>query len=162
MIDYDCCLAKADRWFRYRAGGFLIHDGKMLFVRSDFGGYYYMIGGGVSMGETSVACIEREFLEETGIKAKAERLAVVCENFFRGSGGFLEGKDCHTLEFYYVMSAAGDMSGCRTHTDMGEELVWVPVEKIPESYIKPTFIREVIDQIIGGSETIHIIEERDR
>ena len=87
---------------------------------------------------------------------------MVCENFFRGKGGTIDGLDCHTLEFYYTMNITGDMSQCRTTTDEGEKLVWLPVEQIPHSYIKPTFIREVIDQIIGGNETIHIIEERDR
>ena len=55
----------------------------MLFVKCAVGDYYYMVGGGVHMGETSQACIEREVYEETGIHACAEHLAVVCENFLR-------------------------------------------------------------------------------
>ena len=84
---YDCGFVKESNWFRYRAGAFLIKDEKMLFVKSKFGVYYYMIGGGVHLGETSKNCIEREVYEETGIRAKVERLAVVCENFFKGNGG---------------------------------------------------------------------------
>lgn len=57
----------------------------MLFVKSAIEDYYYMVGGGVHMGETSQACIEREVYEETGIHACAEQLAVVCENFFKGT-----------------------------------------------------------------------------
>ncbi len=83
----DCGFAKENNWFRYRAGVILIHDDKMLFVKSAIGDYYYMIGGGVHLGETSEKCIEREILEEAGICANAERLAVVCENFFKGIGG---------------------------------------------------------------------------
>ena len=41
------------------------------------------------MGETSESCIEREILEEAGIKASASHLAVVCENFFKGIGNFI-------------------------------------------------------------------------
>ena len=59
----------------------------MLFVKSSIGDYYYMIGGGVHMGETSDKCIEREVLEEAGVKANVDHLAVVCENFFKGKGG---------------------------------------------------------------------------
>ena len=161
-MKYDCCFEQDNFRFRYRTGAILIHDGKMLFVRNKFGWYYYMLGGGVHLNETSVSCIEREFLEETGIEARVDRLAVVCENFFLGDGGNIEGKDCHTLEFYYAMTLVGDVNQCRTVTDDGEELVWLPVEEIPVSNIKPTFIREIFDRILGGKETIHVIEERDR
>lgn len=44
-MEYDCGFKKGDNWFRYRTGGILIHDNKMLFVKSNFGDYYYMIGG---------------------------------------------------------------------------------------------------------------------
>ena len=82
-MQYDCGFTKENSWFRYRTGGILVHDNKMLFVKSGIGGYYYMIGGGVHLGERSDKCIEREVFEEAGIKANADYLAVVCENFFR-------------------------------------------------------------------------------
>lgn len=46
-MKYDCGFQKENNWFRYRTGGILIHDNKMLFVKSSIGDYYYMIGGGV-------------------------------------------------------------------------------------------------------------------
>ena len=73
---YDCGFTKGNNWFRYRTGAFIIKDNKILFVKSKIGGYYYMLGGGVHLGETSEKCIEREVFEETGIKAQVERLAV--------------------------------------------------------------------------------------
>ena len=100
---YDCGFTKGNNRFRYRTGGIIIKDNKMLFVKSNIGNYYYMIGGAVHMGETSDKCIEREIFEEAGIKVQAERLAVVCENFFKGVGGEIDGFDCHTMEFYYLM-----------------------------------------------------------
>lgn len=163
MIKYDCGFEKGNHWFRYRAGGILIHENKMLFVKSSIGGYYYMIGGGVHMGETSKTCIEREVLEESGIKAGVDHLAVVCENFFKGVGGSIDGRDCHTIEFYYFMKILeGDISSCKSKTDNNEELVWVPIEEIKTSKIKPDFIKEYIDKIISDEHIIHVIEERDR
>lgn len=50
-----------------------------------------MPGGGLHLGETSEKRIEREVFEEKGIKAQADRLAVVCENFFKGIGGTIDG-----------------------------------------------------------------------
>lgn len=55
-----------------------------------------------------------------------------------------------------------DLSTCKHTTDDGEELVWLPIEEIKSSKIKPEFIKENIDQIINGRRTIHVIEERDR
>ena len=73
---YDCGFMKEGNWFRYRAGGIIIKDHKMLFVKSAIGGYYYMIGGAVHMGETSEACIERELFEfvKTFLKELEEAL----------------------------------------------------------------------------------------
>jgi ADP-ribose pyrophosphatase YjhB (NUDIX family) len=157
----DICFTKENSWFRYRTGAFILKDDKMLFVKSKFGGYFYMIGGGVSLGETSVDCIEREILEETGIHAKVERLAVMTENFFKGEGGILEGLDCHTIEFYYLVKVIDD-SNVFSKNDDGEELVWIPIAEIKKSFFKPSFIPEKIDEIIAGKNILHIIEERDR
>ena len=100
-MKYDCCFTKENNWFRYRTGGILLHDDKMLFVKCAVDDYYYMVGGGVHLGETSDVCIEREVFEETGIHAEVQSIAVVSENFFKGFGGNIDGFDCHTIEFYY-------------------------------------------------------------
>ena len=160
---YDCGFEKENNWFRYRTGAIIIHNDKMLFVKSAIGDYYYMVGGGVHMGETSQACIEREVYEETGIRACAEHLAVVCENFFKGKGGKIDGLDCHTIEFYYSMKIQDkDLSMCKSKTDSGEELIWLSFDEVESSKIKPDFLKENIKSIIRAKETIHIIEERDR
>ena len=95
---YDCGFEKGNNWFRYRAGGIIIHNNKMLFVKSCMGDYYYMIGGGVHMGETSKDCIEREVYEEAGIHTCVDHLAVVCENFFKGIGGKIDVKRKQMME----------------------------------------------------------------
>lgn len=100
---------------------------------------------------------------ESSIRARMDHLAVVCENFFKGIGGKIDGFDCHTIEFYYYMHMIDDdLSLCKARTDEGEDLVWLPIEKIEQSKIKPSFIREHIREIINEKRTIHVIEERDR
>lgn len=162
-MKYDCGFEKENNWFRYRTGGIIIDNNKMLFVKSADGDYYYMVGGGVHLGETSNACIEREIYEETGIHACAEHLAVICENFFKGVDGATDGFDCHTIEFYYYMKILDeDLKSCKSKTDEGEQLVWLSLEEISSKNIKPTFIKENISNIISERKIIHIIEERDR
>lgn len=156
----DIAIHMEKDWFRYRTGAFVEHDGKYLFIKSNFGDYDYMMGGAVHMGETSAECIEREVYEESGIKAKAVLLCAVVENFFDGKGGNIEGKDCHVLEYYYIMKVE-DLGSAREITDDGEKLVWLSVEEIKKSNIKPSFIPERIDEILTTKHTIHIIEDRD-
>lgn len=162
-MKYDCAFVKDNYRFRYRTGAMIISENKMLFVKSKFGNYHYMIGGGVNLGETSKDCIEREIFEETGIHMQAQRLAAVCENFFKGDGGNIDGYDCHVLEFYYLMKfAQEDIISCPDTTDEGEQLVWLPVDKLADHLIKPDFIKERINEILCCDNTMHIVEERDR
>ena len=73
------------------------------------------------------------------------------------------GKSYLTFALYYYMKIQDeDLSTCKQTTDDGEELVWLPIEDIKMSKIKPEFIKENIDKIINGNQTIHVIEERDR
>ena len=155
---YDCCLAKENYWFRYRTGAIIIKDGRMLFVKTLFGDYYYMVGGGVHLGEDSKSCIEREVLEETGVACKAERIAITCENLFLGKGGNIDGKECHVLEYYYLMSYPEDAE-FRKKNDESEELVWVPVEELSKNDIRPAFLKEKIKEVINGSPLMHVISD---
>lgn len=152
----DCSFTRDNAWFRYRTGAIVVRDGKMLFVKSMYGGYYYMVGGGVHLGETSAECVERETLEETGVHCKAGRCAIICENLFTGKGGPLAGKDCHVLEFYYLMNAPED-AVFLPNNDEGEELVWVPLEDIPEADIRPAFLCEKLADVFAGKPLVHVI-----
>ena len=54
----DACK---DNRIDYVGGGLDLKErSKILFVKSKIGGYYYMLGGGVHLGETSEKCIERK------------------------------------------------------------------------------------------------------
>lgn len=55
-----------------------------------------------------------------------------------------------------------DLKLCKGKTDDGEQLVWLPLEEIALQEIKPTFLKENINNIINEKNIIHIIEERDR
>ena len=160
-MQYDCGFQKEKNVFRYRTGGIIINNGKMLFVKSSIGDYFYMVGGAVRLGETSVSCIEREVLEETGIKARVNRLSVICENFFKGKGGKIDGLDCHTIELYFNMTI-DNLDLLKTQSDMGEDIVWLPINEVKFHTIKPTVISEKIEDILTSNYTLHIIEERDR
>ena len=155
---FDCGMERGNYWFRYRAGAIIVKDGKMLFVMSVHGGYYYMLGGGVHLGETSKECIEREVYEEAGIRCEARRIAIICENLFYGKGGSIYGKECHELEYYYLMDVPDDID-VRESTDESEKLVWVPIEDFEKSDIRPAFLKKKLKEVIDGGPLIHVISD---
>ena len=50
----DCGFTRENKWFRYRAAAIIIEEDCVLFAGNEIDDYYYSIGGGVHVGETSV------------------------------------------------------------------------------------------------------------
>ena len=160
--DPDCCYSVGNNWFRYRAAAIIIEDGCMLAVTNPTSPHYYSVGGGVNMNEKSEDCVVREVLEETGAAYEVDRLAVVCENLFLGKDDSLHGLNCHALEFYYLMKSRGSKevhSESSGWNNAKEELVWIPIEKLPETNIKPDFLKTRIPEILKNSGVLHIVND---
>ena len=161
----DCCFVSGKNWFRYRTGAIIIEDNKVLFATDDTIDYYYTVGGGVHLGESSEDCIRREVFEETGVNYEVDHLAVIVENFFDGHGGKIEGMDCHCLEFYFLMKSRGSIKLDSHSTNaIGaiEHMKWIPLEDIEQYNIKPSFLKERLKEIINSDKVLHIVSEADR
>ena len=97
------------------------------------------------------------------MQVKVNHMSVICENFFKGQGGSIDGMDCHTIEFYYRVNITDEQQKqCRQLTDNGEKLHWVDICEVEKSFVKPTFIAEKMSEIVNSKNIIHVIEERDR
>lgn len=146
-IDKDCCFEQDGFWFRYRAAAIIMEDGCVLMAYNDADDYYYSIGGGVHLGETSEEAVIREVKEETGITYEVERLAFVNESMFYGEGS-LSGKQCHVVEFYYLMKQKGckllknGESRNATFEGMPEYLQWIPLDEFIYYKAFPKFFCE--------------------
>lgn len=161
----DCCFTRGNKWFRYRAAGIIVEDDRTLFVTSKNTDYFYTVGGGVFMGESSEECVKREVREETGVDYEIDHLAVVVENFFSGKGGKIDGKACQCLEFYYLMKPRGSMEvhGKSINSDNEEEILrWLRVNEIQDYNIKPSFLKDRFEEIVKGKDIIHIVTDADR
>lgn len=81
---------------RIRACGCLIQNGKLLMLKHEgIGkkGYFWNVPGGEPNGlESLIQCVEREFIEETGLFVKVGNLISVNE--------FIE-KPLHAVEYYF-------------------------------------------------------------
>lgn len=143
----DCCMTADGAWFRYRVGAVIVADGCALFARTERGGYYYSVGGGVHIGERSDEAVVREVLEETGERFEVVRPLFLVENFFHGEDGSVDGLACHTLELYYLMTSAVKREySAQSVTSDGERerLYWLPLDRLDEYDIRPSLLKRVI------------------
>ena len=160
-MEIDCGFRNGDKWFRYRAAAIIVEDGCVLFAGNEADDYYYSIGGGVHVGETSEQAVKREVLEETGVEYEVDHLAVIHENFFIGSSG-LKGVDCHEVTFYYMMKPKGSKnlkSQSTTMSGLKETMHWIPIDEINKHTAFPTFMKKYFMSEHNGVEHI-ITDER--
>lgn len=159
----NCSFETDGFWFRYRAAAIIIEDGCVLMAYNDVDDYYYSIGGGVHLCETSEQAVIREVKEETGISYEVERLAFVNESMFYGHG-VLEGKQCHVVEFYYLMKPKGNRLVENGNSNgetqgMPEYLRWIPIEEFAEHKAFPEFFSEKLCKMPEAIEH-YISDER--
>lgn len=159
-MEKDCGFTNGDRWFRYRAAAIIIENECVLLASNDVSGYYYSVGGGVHMGETAEAAVEREVFEETGVHYDVDRLAFIHENFFNGDG-VTEGLKCHEIAFFFLMKPRGTQE---LHSDSycseGKEYMnWIPLKDLHKYKAFPEFFRDRLYHMGDGIE--HIITRDD-
>jgi 8-oxo-dGTP diphosphatase len=77
---------------RVRVAGVLKHREELLLVqhRKEGRSYWLLPGGGVQLGETLKACLEREFLEELKLRIDAGELLFVVETDSRNNERILQ------------------------------------------------------------------------
>ena len=162
-MDQDCGFRKEGKWFRYRAAAIMVEDDCVLFAGNESVDYYYSIGGGVHLGESSEEAVKREVLEETGVEYEADYLAVIHENFFIGTSD-LEGALCHEISFYYMMKSKGNKnlkSHSHTMDGLKETMHWIPINELEKYKAYPTFMKEYLKS--DHNALIHIVtDERDK
>ena len=161
-MEHDCGFKKGDKWFRYREAAIIVEDDCVLFARNDVDEYYYSIGGGVHLGETSEEAVRREVFEETGVEYEVDYLAVMHENFFVGSSD-LKDVDCHEITFYYMMKPKGNKNLNSESVTMGgvkETMHWIPIDELEKYNAYPSFMKEFLQSEHSGVEHI-ITDERD-
>lgn len=144
MIKTECTFTRGTDWFRLRACGILINDGKVLMIRNDEDPFYYSVGGCVEHGESLEEAAVREVWEETGWKFEVERLVFIHENFVLGTGGSLEGLSCHELAFYFLMKWDPNCvitSNSLNMEGLPERLDWLRISQLNnlEIQVYPTF-----------------------
>ena len=163
QAEKNCAFTDGNDWFRYRAAGIIVEDGCVLFAGNEREDYYYSIGGAVHMGETAEEAVLREVFEETGVNYEIDRLAVINENFFNENTGALKGYECHEICLYFLMKPRGTRELNSNSWTLGvrEEMVWIPIEKLDEYKLFPSFMKDYLSREHDGIEHI-ITDERKK
>lgn len=132
----------------FRTVGVLIKNNK-LFVQRDTDGFEYALPGGhVKIGESSIDSLIREYKEETGADIKCNRLLWVEESSWEWNN-----KQTNTIAFYYSIELCNNSSIVDTEEFISQKdncnvlLGWMPLEKLSEITIYPSFIKEKIFDI---------------
>jgi len=164
MEEVECSFVSGNKWFRLRACGILINDGKVLMVKNDRDPYYYSVGGAIRHGETIEDAAIREVWEETGVKFEIDRLAFIHENFFNGNcDSIFDGLSCHEVAFYYLMKwepncKVNDSS--LTLDGLQEHLVWLDIDGLAnmDLNVYPEFFAKELKEISLTPKHIVTIE----
>lgn len=133
--------------FNYRVCGIIIHEGKLLVMRDDGIGHYYLPGGRVQLHETTDAAILREMREELLINVRIERPLWLNQSFFTLDGTT---ERFHEVCLYYLIDITGTDLLSRGESFSREEgghihtFFWMPFEQLRDEYIYPLFIKEQI------------------
>ena len=144
----DCGFTNENNWFRFRAGAIIVEDGCVLLAKNEKDDYYYSVGGGVHMNEKAEEAVKREVFEETGVHYEVDRLAVIHENFFEGSGCILDGLHCHEIAFFYLMKPRGTKeihSDSYTH-GVRENMYWIPIKDLHKYTAFPSFLEDYLSK----------------
>ncbi len=117
--------------FRPAVYGVIIKDDEIL-LSKQWGGYDFP-GGGIELGEGTEAALQREVMEETGMRVSVARILHCQHSFFKLPFG---GAFVHSIHMYYQCSiSGGELSTAffdeheKKYAEMPE---WVPLAKIPD------------------------------
>ncbi|MDF2547489.1 MAG: hypothetical protein K0R93_2387 [Anaerosolibacter sp.] len=134
--------------FNFRVAGILLYEDQVLIHRSMKDDFYAFPGGRVEMFEQTEDTIVREMEEELGVTVRVDRLLWICEHFFTH-----ENHQYHEICFYYLIECK-DASllgrGNLFYVTEGKtefEFRWVPLEKVQDESLYPTFIKRRLEDL---------------
>jgi len=103
---------------RVRVGGILIENQKILLLKHEGVGKKEFLwsppGGGLEFGDDAKSNLEREFLEETGLKIKVHELLFMNE--------FMNDK-IHAVELFFKVEKTGGILKLGNDPEMGEHQI---------------------------------------
>ena len=140
---------------RISCRGLVLHEDKILLQNIDGRDFWNVPGGGFEHTDASVQdCVEREILEETGMRTEAGRLLFVQE---------LQSNECEQIELFFAMKPIdpAEYSEYCTDSDAPElinRLCWFALADIAEMQIKPSKLQAILGDLLSVNVDIFTSE----
>ena len=134
--------------FTYRVAGVAVQDGQVLLQYApDEGGFWFLPGGRVEMGEPAAVALLREMQEELGVTVEVGRLLWVVEDFYE----FL-GTPHHALALVFAITVPAERAPAKgsfvaMEGDQAIPCVWQPLAEAARLPIYPSFLREALTDL---------------
>ena len=122
----------------------LDRDGRVALVRHTYADHWYLPGGGVKKGESTVAALTRELAEEVAIADP------VIERVLGVYHSRQESKDDHIVIFVVRTAASGVL--VRSDLREIEQAAWFPLDELPET-TSPATRRRIAEYRQGATGT---------
>ena len=133
-----------------RVGALVQSEGSVLICRMPSEDWWYVPGGRIAVGESSIDAISRELNEELEGEWIIGSPVASSENFFT-----LDSRRFQEICFYYAVEWLSDPKALTTLSH--EEFKWVAKGELGNYTIKPDFIQSLLT---AGHETMqHIIHQ---
>lgn len=124
--------------------GFLVHEGKLLFIQPNWDTKYCLPGGSMDLGEDPITALEREILEETGYRIEVvDPRPMFVDSMLYGDPS--KDKYFQRLNFFYEVKFIGKVEG--EIDEESQEILWREVEvmKVEDfTHFQRDFLRKVL------------------
>ncbi|MCC3773811.1 NUDIX domain-containing protein [Streptomyces sp. UNOB3_S3] len=142
-----------DRYIRISTTGLVVRDDHVLLGRGDWPkpGTYWLPGGGQQPGETLAACIEREVLEETGVRVTAGPLIQLREHIPWNHPDSPSTPHVHRVEalFWCHFVEEPDTLGATVPDDVQTGAEWIPLDKLTGLRFMPPSVQASLPELIA-------------
>ena len=143
----DITIDVDDYKLNVRAGGVMIHNGKILVHKNVKSDHYALIGGRVEIGENSADTVIRKVKEELGKDIEIIGYISTIENFFE-----MKGSKYHEIMFVHKIEFTNEEDKKIEYTMKNVEgknylqYEWIDLDKIDEYPLLPKVIKDVLKE----------------
>jgi 8-oxo-dGTP diphosphatase len=128
------------------ARGVCIKNGKILLTRSKGADITYLPGGHIEFTESAAIALERELIEEIGIKCEVQRFLGVAEHIFMQKGEL----HCELNIIYLYDSILLDSDKPVESCEDWIEFMWVDLEDLEKMRLEPAPLIQAIPEWISN------------
>jgi 8-oxo-dGTP diphosphatase len=145
---------------RISAKAVVVVDGRLLLLRHRDveGDWYSLPGGGQRHGETLVEAVERECLEETGLRVHMGRLLFIRDYIAKNHEFAHEEGDAHQVELMFecelVDGTSPRLGAIPDGMQTGAE--WVDLVDLPTSRMYPRAVAEILASGVPDDSAVYL------